>query len=870
MKKRKVYKIAKELKLATETILNYLEKELKTDISKKIHTPVSEENYQMLIKHFDRSKYDSYMDSLNKKPKAVKAEKKSVDTRVKELDAILSSKEEDLSKKKEVEKTKSSRRIKKKDLDEKVKEPKEEVSTLKIIKRAKRKEEPEQEKARSKRDAHKDSKSNKTSADQEEVKVITSAEELERLKETQKKKVKKKTKSEFSSDQDSASAKKHKVLKRKKLKKSFNSIEDAESDETEVASKKKKKKKVNQEEVKESVKETLKQMDSAQKKNYKKIKKKKKNDTTGEEIEVEVNVVKVTEFISTAELAAKFEVDVSDVIAKCFGMGLMITINQRLDKETIELIATEYDFEVEFEDEYEDEDIAEEVDHEDDLSERPPIVTIMGHVDHGKTSLLDYIRNSHIVAGESGGITQHIGAYEVNFQGKHITFLDTPGHEAFTAMRARGAKVTDIVVIVIASTDRVMPQTLEAIDHSRAAGVPFIIALNKSDLPNADPEKIKMELSQHNVLVESWGGKVQDTIISAKKGDNINDLLERILLEAEMLELKANHTAPARGTVVESRLDKGLGSVATVLVYRGTLKVGDIFVCGQYSGRVRALMNERMHKVKEAGPAIPAMVLGFNGTPSAGDIFTVVESEQKAREIASKRQQLYRAHSQHKVSIVTLDHVSEQIKMGEVRELNIILKGDVDGSIEAISDSIMKLSNEEVAVRIIHRSVGAITESDILLAKASNAVILGFHVRPNTKARELAHNENVEIRQYSIIYDLIADIKQALEGMLRPEISEEVIGSVEVRDIFKVPKIGTIAGCYVLSGSISRNSKVKLIRNDIEIYDGKVSSLKRHKDDAKEVASGFECGVGIERYNDIKVGDIIEVYRIKETQRTLS
>jgi translation initiation factor IF-2 len=602
----------------------------------------------------------------------------------------------------------------------------------------------------------------------------------------------------------------------------------------------------------------------------KSFKKRKRKKSQEDGTEIEVNVISVSEFISTAELANKLELPVTDIISKCFSMGMMITINQRLDKETIEMIAAEFDTEIEFESEY-DEDFFYEDEHEDPslLRDRNPIITIMGHVDHGKTSLLDYIRKTKVVAGESGGITQHIGAYVVDYNQKSLTFLDTPGHEAFTAMRSRGAKITDIVIIVIAADDRVNAQTNEAIDHALLAEVPIIFAINKIDKPNSDPEKIRTQLSQRNILVEQWGGKYQSVEISAITGQGINDLLDAIVMEADMLELKANPVCQAIGTVLESKLDKGFGAVSTVLIQKGTLKVGDIFVCGQTYGRVRAMLNERRENIKIAGPSYPVLVLGFSGSPNAGDSFVVVDHEQKAKMIASRREQINRAQAQHKINIVTLDNVSEKIKLGDVKTLNLIIKGDADGSVEAIRDNLMKISNKEVAVRILSKGVGAITEGDVLLAEASDAIIFGFHVRPNMKAKELALQKKVEISIYSIIYGLFEDVRNALEGMLKPLVTEELIGTAEVRAVFKVPKMGTIAGSYVQSGKVIRNAMLKVIRDGIELYQGKLTSLKRMKDDAKEVSAGFECGIGIENFNDLKENDMIEVFEYKETQRKL-
>lgn len=589
-----------------------------------------------------------------------------------------------------------------------------------------------------------------------------------------------------------------------------------------------------------------------------------------EQKELEELRIKVTEYIAVNELANLMNVSVSEVISKCMGLGLMVSINQRLDSETITLVTDEFGYEVEFEDEYVADSLADKEDEESTLQERPPIVTIMGHVDHGKTSLLDYIRRENVVAGESGGITQHIGAYQVEIEkGKKITFLDTPGHEAFTAMRARGAKVTDIVVIIVAADDAVMPQTVEAINHAQAATVPIIIAINKIDRPNSNIEKIKQQLAERNILVEDWGGKYQSVEISAKTGHNIEVLLEKILLETELLELKANPDREARGSVVESQMEHGRGITATVLIDKGTLKIGDPFVAGNYQGRVRAMFDERDNKLTKVSPGTPVLVLGFEGAPQAGDLFAVVSSEREAREIALKRQQLKREQDNRQVRHITLDQIAQQISEGAIKELPIIVKGDVDGSVEALADSLMKLSNSEVAVNVIHKAVGGITEGDVLLASASNAIIVGFHVRANTNARKLAETENVDIRLYNVIYDTINEVKSALEGMLSPIITEEFVATVEIRDTFKVPKIGTVAGCYVTDGKISRSDKIRLFRDGIVIYEGNLATLKRFKDDVKEVVSGYECGLNIANFNDIKVDDVIEAYKFVETAKKL-
>ncbi|WP_304131788.1 translation initiation factor IF-2 [Ignavibacterium album] len=668
-----------------------------------------------------------------------------------------------------------------------------------------------------------------------------------------------------------------KKKKRPKAKKKA-SIEPV-AEELESAKKKKRVKKfeIDEKDVKAAIKQTLLSMDETVGSIRGSLKRKKKREREAEQErlqelkQLESKKIKVNEFIAVNELANLMNVPVSEVIAKCISMGLMVSINQRLDVETITLVADEFGFEVEFQKEYTADVLEDKPDPEESLKPRPPVVTIMGHVDHGKTSLLDYIRNTNVVAGEAGGITQHIGAYQVELpEGKLITFLDTPGHEAFTAMRARGAQLTDIVVLVVAADDAVMPQTVEALNHAQAANVPIIVAINKIDKPGANPDKIKQQLADRNLLVEDWGGKYQCVELSAKTGKNIDLLLEKILLEAEILDLKANPDRPARGAVVEAELDKGRGVVATILVQKGTLRVGDPFVAGIYHGRVRAMFDERGNKVKEAPPSTPVQVLGFEGVPQAGDTFVVVESERDAREIALKRQQLKREQDQKQVHHLTLDEIAKQISIGGVKELPLIVKGDVDGSVEALSDSFMKLTNQEVVVRVIHKGVGGISESDVLLAAASNAIIIGFNVRPNLNARKLAETQKVDIRLYSVIYDAINEVKSALEGLLSPVLSEEITATVEVREVFKVPKVGTVAGCYVTDGKIARSNKIRIIRDGIVIHQGEILSLKRFKDDVREVDAGYECGISIVNFNDIKVGDIIEGFKIVETKKTLA
>jgi translation initiation factor IF-2 len=585
---------------------------------------------------------------------------------------------------------------------------------------------------------------------------------------------------------------------------------------------------------------------------------------------MEQGILKVTEFVSVAEFATMMDVSVTQVISSCMSLGLFVSINQRLDAETLSVVAEEFGFKVEFVSVEIQEAIEEVEDREEDLKPRPPIVTVMGHVDHGKTSLLDHIRSTNVIAGEAGGITQHIGAYHVSLDdGRMITFLDTPGHEAFTAMRARGAQVTDIAIIIVAADDDVMPQTIEAINHAAAASVPIVFAINKIDKPGANPEKIKEQLANMNYLVEDWGGKYQSHDISAKNGIGIEELLEKVLLEAEMLELKANANKNAHGTIIESELDKGRGYVSTILVQSGTLKVGDIIIAGQYYGHVKAMFNERNQRVNEVGPAQPVIILGLNGAPQAGDKFNIMEHERDARNISNKREQLAREQGLRTTKHITLDEIGRRIAIGNFQELNLIVKGDVDGSIEALSDSLIKLSTEEIQVNIKHKAVGQISESDILLAAASEAIVIGFQVRPSLNARRLAEKEQIDVRLYSIIYDAINEIKAAMEGMLSPEIKEEILGTVEVIEVFNITKVGNIAGCIVRDGKIERNSKIRIIRDGIVVYTGRLGSLKRFKDDVKEVKNGYECGLNIDKYNDIKVGDHVEAFHEIEVAKTL-
>ncbi|MBI5473724.1 MAG: translation initiation factor IF-2 [Ignavibacteriae bacterium] len=674
----------------------------------------------------------------------------------------------------------------------------------------------------------------------------------------------------------------HKKKKKKKKVKGGETPEVVVPEVDALDRKKKKKKKlrhkeIDQAEVKDAIRRTFAAMDEAPIGSRAAFKKKKRKEREEEEQRLQEEAqrdagrIRVTEFLSVNDLANLMGVNVADVIKKCMELGIMVSINQRLDKDTITLVADEFGFEISFYEEVtEDEVLEDREDPVETLLRRPPVVTIMGHVDHGKTSLLDYIRSANVVAGESGGITQHIGAYEVTTAtGNRITFLDTPGHEAFTAMRARGAKVTDIVVLVVAADDSVMPQTLEAISHAQAAGVPIIIAMNKTDKADANPDRIRQQLAEKNILVEEWGGKYQAVELSAKTGKNVDVLLEKVALEAEVLDLKANPTREARGTIIEAQLDKGKGITATVLVQKGTLRIGDPFLAGIYSGKVRAMFDERGNRTEAAGPSTPVQLTGLDGFPQAGDTFVATESDRVAREISLRRQQLKREQDFRQIRLTTLDDISQQIKEGQVQELNVIVKGDVDGSVEALSDSLMKIDHKEVKVKVIHKGVGTISESDIILSAASNAVIIGFRVRPNLNARRLAEKEKVDIRTYNIIYDAINDVRKALEGLLAPETKEEITATIEIREVFKVPKVGNIGGCYVLDGKIIRNNRVRLVRDGIQVFEGGISSLKRFKEDVREVEAGFECGIGLEGYNDLKVGDTIEAFKIVETKRKL-
>ena len=688
---------------------------------------------------------------------------------------------------------------------------------------------------------------------------------------------------EDNDNEDSNNKRKRKRIQKKDEKISVDmSSKDFRNEENRKKLKKLKKKKaskaeISEEDVQKQIKDTFARLSPKGKTKTSKHRKDKreavhqKMQAELEEAELQQKVLKLTEFVTVSELATMMNISPTEIISACMSLGLFVSINQRLDAETINIVADEFGYNVEFVSVDIQEAIEEDEDESPDhLETRPPIVTVMGHVDHGKTSLLDYIRKANVIAGEAGGITQHIGAYSVQLSdGRTVTFLDTPGHEAFTAMRARGAQVTDIAIIIIAADDNVMPQTVEAINHASAAGVPIVFAINKIDKPGANPDKIREELANMNYLVEEWGGKYQCQEISAKKGLHVEELLEKVLLEAEILELKANPRKKAVGSIIESSLDKGRGYVATVLVQNGTLRVGDVVLAGQYFGHVKAMFNERGQKMQEATPSTPALILGLNGAPQAGDKFNVMNNEKDARMLANKREQLQREQGLRTQKHITLDEIGRRIAIGNFQELNIIVKGDVDGSIEALSDSLLKLSTPEIQVNVIHKAVGQISESDVILAAASNAIIVGFQVRPSMGARKLAEREQVDIRLYSIIYTAIEEIKAAMEGMLSPDMKEEITATVEVLETFKISKVGTIAGCMVREGKITRSSKVRVIRDGIVIYTGELGSLKRFKDDVKEVSKGFECGLNIANYNDIRVGDVVEAYEEVAVKKTL-
>ena len=850
--KKRIYQIAKELNLSHEEIISFLKE---NEIAVTSHmSPVDEPTYNKILAEFakekvivEREKSESIQreqETLRKMERDL--EKKRIEassimphevpvlTKTKIKDEVIPKEKEDLTEVKAVEAE-----------PEKIKDKLEKTDSVKPA-------EPTEE-----TDAV--GENEKADLNSEQEHTIIESEPIPDVKS-------KRRKIDLDNLPANKIASKGGKPKRKRVR-----VKRAGQDISEIISadpykKRKKAQPIDQKAVDESIKKTLAAVDSSSKK------KKRKKTASAEEVEIDTSLLKVAEYTSVGDLASLMDIPTNELIAKCMELGFMVTINHRLDFDTIVLLADEYAFKIEKEEEFGAE-IVEELDIEEkpeDLVDRAPVVTIMGHVDHGKTSLLDFIRNESVVAGEAGGITQHIGAYRVILDnGKEITFLDTPGHEAFTAMRARGAQVTDIVVIVVAADDGVKPQTIEAINHARAAKVPIVVAINKIDKANADIDNVKRELSEHKVVVESWGGKIQSIEVSAKTGDGIEDLLMGILLESELLELKANPNRRARGIVVESRLDKGLGPLGTILIQKGTLKVGDAFICGTTSGKVRALMDERGNRVKESLPSMPVQILGFDKIPAANDFFAVLEEEREVKKISYERQRIKREQQFRKIKFRTLDEISQQIKEGKVRELSIIIKGDTDGSVEALNDVLGNLSTKEVAVKVIHNAVGTIVESDILLATASGAVIIGFHIDATTKARQLAEKENIDIRIYNVIYDAVNEIKTALEGLLEPEKITTIIGSVEIRAVFSNSKVGAIAGCYVLSGKVTRGDMINLLRDEEMISQGTISSLKRFKDDVKEVAEGFECGITLEGVDKIQEGDIIQIYDITDRKRTL-
>ena len=896
-KKISIRDVMREFNIALQTVVDFLESKNVEIKRASPRAPISEEAYALLLQEFQSDKtvkdksttikqqQDAAKASIQqeKEKQQIKQEEEVVTGKVKLTGPKIVGKVESLSEEKPDKKAdKKAKKEKEKPEEKSVEKPVEKEPQAvekaipepqdKEVKKPEPKKQPEPqaepEKTAEKMPEEKPDKKAEIKTQYQKLKGVTTTGETVDLSKFEKKPKKKETSKED-----------EKNKKKKKRKRIYKDEKNASKNYKGKKSNYKKpveKKEVSEEEIQKQIKETLERLQGRGKSKRAKIKRevrqKRKEQALAEQAQqdAESKILKVTEFITVAELANMMDVPVTEVITACFNLGLMVTMNQRLDAETLSLVADEFGYDVKFIDAEEETEEVEEVDNEEDLVKRPPIVTIMGHVDHGKTSLLDYIRKTNVVAGESGGITQHIGAYKVELDnGEKLTFIDTPGHEAFTAMRARGTKVTDVAVIVIAADDNIMPQTKEAISHAQAAGVPMIFAINKIDRPTANPDNIKQQLANMNLLVEDWGGKYQSQEISAKTGQGIDELLEKILLEAEMLDLKANPNRKASGTVLEAALDKGRGYVSDILVQNGTLKVGDYILAGKYHGKVKAMYDERDNKVKEASPATPVRVLGLDGAPAAGDKFKVYEDEREAKKIAQKRDQIIREQQLRAQKHITLDEIGRRIALGDFKELNLIIKGDVDGSVEALSDSLQKLSTENVNVNIIHKGVGQITDSDVLLASASDAIIIGFNVRPSGTARQLAENEQVQIKTYSIIYDVINDVKEAMEGMLSPEIKEEVTGTAEVRETFKISKVGTVAGCMVTSGKIYNNSKVRVIREGIVIYDGELASLKRYKDDVKEVSKGYECGLMVKNYNNIEIGDVIEAYQKYEVKRKL-
>ena len=841
---KRLSKVARELNVGISTIVEFLGSQGK-EVSANPNTKIDEELYMLLLEEFHKEKFEKE-----------KADKVNIDKP--ERTVITISKEEQAKSEEKVDRIEAKADklsglsvVGKINLD--TKPAKKEQNTEKEVK------EPEVKSS--------DEPKEEISTIKAEAKKLSGPTVLGKINLPVEKE---KKKSDDDNDSDS-SRRKRKRIKKVNVEKAGRRA----SKEHKKTTKGPQKTEVSEEEIQKEIRETLARLSSKGKSKASKFRREKRQAVSEkieqEEIraEAEKNVLKLTEFVTVSELALMMSKSPNEVIGTLMSIGIFASINQRLDAETLTMVAEEYGFEVEFVSADVTASVIEDTQDPALMVDRPPIVTVMGHVDHGKTSLLDYIRNADVTSGEAGGITQHIGAYSVKHNKKLITFLDTPGHEAFTAMRARGAQVTDVAIIIIAADDRVMPQTKEAINHAQAAGVPMVFALNKCDRPSANPDKIKEELSAMNILVEDWGGKYQCQEISAKSGNGIEDLLEKVLLESELLELKADPETHAKGTVIEASLDKGRGFVTTLLVQYGTLTVGDSLIAGTEFGKIKAMHDENGRPVKEAGPSRPVSVLGMNGASSAGDVFNVMTDEKEIKQIALKRQQLQREQGLRTTKHITLDEIGRRIALGDFQELNVIVKGDVDGSIEALSDSLLKLSQESIQINVIHKAVGQITESDILLASASDAIVIGFQVRPSAGARKLAEKEEIDIRLYSIIYKAIEEIKEAMEGMLSPEFKEEIVATAEIRETFKISKVGTIAGCYVVEGKINRNHKVRIIRDGIVVYSGELGSLKRFKDDVKEVQHGYECGLNIDKFNDIKVGDVVEAYEEVEVNRKL-
>ena len=846
---KRLSKVARELNVGISTIVEFLGSQGK-EVSSNPNTKIGEELYMILLEEYQKEKFEKE-----------KADNVVIDQPERK---VISIKKEEP--KKEVEKI-----VAKADL---ISRP----SVLGKIDLSPKQTKPEPVKEEKKEEKTPESTTSKNNPSNEEIAQFSATIKAEAKKLSGPKvlgkielpKVPEKTKPISANDSDS-SKRKRKRIKKVNVEKAGKKVFKDQRKKT----KSPQKTEASPEEIQKEIKETLARLSNKGKSKSSKLRREKRQAISDkmeiEELitEHEKSTLKLTEFVSVSELASMMSKSPNDVIGTLMSIGIFASINQRLDAETLTMVAEEFGFTVEFVSADVTASVVQDSQNPDNMQDRPPIVTVMGHVDHGKTSLLDYIRSADVTSGEAGGITQHIGAYSVKHNNKLITFLDTPGHEAFTAMRARGAQVTDVSIIIIAADDRVMPQTKEAINHSQAAGVPMVFALNKCDMPTANPDKIKEELSAMNILVEDWGGKYQCQEISAKDGNGIDELLEKVLLESELLELKADPDTDAKGTVIEASLDKGRGYVTTLLVQYGTMKVGDTLIAGKEFGKIKAMQDESGKPVESAGPSRPVSVLGMNGAASAGDIFNVLEDEKEMKQIASKRQQLQREQGLRTTKHITLDEIGRRIALGDFQELNVIVKGDVDGSIEALSDSLLKLSQESIQINIIHKAVGQITESDILLASASDAIVIGFQVRPSAGARKLAEKEEIDIRLYSIIYKAIEEIKEAMEGMLSPEFKEEIVGTAEIRETFKITKFGTIAGCYVTDGRINRNHQVRIIREGIVVYSGELGSLKRFKDDVKEVKNGYECGLNIAKYNDIKVGDVVEAYEEVEVNRKL-